>query len=1651
LNPQNRGFSEFFAILGYGVHCASEFSPKLLEIDKTTCVRNYTDAVARLMSVSSDFLFLPFAVCICHAEIEDTNFLTMDAGHRRLCKEHQRSIEYVCQTDGMLICAHCAILGPHRGDLGHKVSPIDKLMEKATAAMQELQLKSKIVESLLQESSTKESHQKKKVESHFDKLVASLMNRKQSIMDELSSTYQQHMSELQQLLTRINKNSTHLQSFLSADIALSLSEDDIDAMTTSGDTTALQAFTARFICNKELEDGLKTHGKILLHTGPAAGVPGPLPSVDSICQDNSSRGSISEDHSSVKLESVSTTPIKSRPVFSVMADEGRIDSKSVKPQKISKPPGFETELSERVVHESSSSSNLVVTIQNEEAPSDRTLPQTSVMWSTVFIQYIRSPSYFVIQYEEDVAKIEQLSVEINLECNKPMRSMTEKELQPDMLVLALYADDGRWYRASVTRVLGHQLEVELIDFGTVSCVSAVDGVQRMPSNFRAVPRLSTVCRLDAVIPCDHDERSDWSTDNRDKGCDWSADAKTTFVNMTSTRAMMMKVNSRGDDGMANVSLAWPLLDEVIADSQIEAVSDALVALRLAKHFHGYDTPTAVQTEFTRVELPQCGQSLKAAVTHVINQHQFYIQQCSEQQKSSLKSLMEQIQSVYSDENNTVLYRLRVPTVGLPCVAQFSADGNWYRAEVIDVKGSGGGLVKVLYVDYGNCELLPLDCISKLLQRFLLLPAQALRCSLAQSVDSETFSSSAQVEYLSVRMAKSQPVHLNVVDILPGSVLSVSVEASQTSTAARMLSPMKSVSAAVAAEMPVSSVVTDRQPSSVHTAADSASAVRQEKKTTEVRSKRISLVISHAVSPSEIYLQHATSVAQNTLNKLMTQLQSDLSADSTKPPSRSNWKIGDECAALRDDGRWYRAKIIDIKDDLYVVHLGDYGYKEWLGGACLQPIRRELLKIPWSAQKCHLVDICPLSGGDSWPQKTCEELFAVVIGKKCVIQTKAKSDCVEQSLAVDVLLKDTIRGTALAPDQTVYRSVSEILVQKQLAQAKTLMPLDTAVHRASSSSSSSRSPSLTSPLRPIQQQPRQSVQQSPATNKPTYSQPSAVSATNQPTSTSSYADPGIVPAQSQSEDLQATGHLANVSANSRLQNLVAVSHCGGMSAASQLSSSHGVGMSTVVPLPADFKPPGHPKSANITAVATHVDEQCHIYVHELHSDLSQLASLDKRLHERYYHSSPDPDVTWSLGSAVAAYYAADDMYYRAKIAGFDDDGIKVVYVDFGNSEVVSKSDLRMLDAEFMSDPVHCYCCILYDLSPIDGNRWCREAVDVVTNLLIGKNCTLTIRDTKGDVLVVEVFLSSNRSLADVLCTDRLAIRTSDMELPLQCGSSRTPDGHSRGSSDVEQPPYYYVPPPVSCVELPQPRQVGSQYTARQLPGLDDYLFVTVTQIDSPATVYLQHTAQADVEYDDNQNRITAELDMLLAITNRYTETAERFKPLPDEQFCPGTACVAQYSVDGRYYRAEIVCLDCSDNDVGGARAGLRFVDYGSFEYVPHDNLRAIPAGDLTLPSQSVRCHLAGITAATQAGLSEADIVQAMWQVLAGKPLLAVVKGVSYYDEEITVDLFDQLQWKLSGVNTPLVYRSLIDDGLLSHTDTDYNNIDYSDSGSSVDDI
>lgn len=56
------------------------------------------------------------------------------------------------------------------------------------------------------------------------------------------------------------------------------------------------------------------------------------------------------------------------------------------------------------------------------------------------------------------------------------------------------------------------------------------------------------------------------------------------------------------------------------------------------------------------------------------------------------------------------------------------DGKWYRAFVKDVVSLE--VIKVLFVDYGNCEEITLDKIRHISSTFLKLPFQGIKCWLS---------------------------------------------------------------------------------------------------------------------------------------------------------------------------------------------------------------------------------------------------------------------------------------------------------------------------------------------------------------------------------------------------------------------------------------------------------------------------------------------------------------------------------------------------------------------------------------------------------------------------------------------------------------------------------------------------------------------------------------------------------------------------------------------------------------------------------------------------------------------------------------------------------------------------------------------------------
>ena len=65
-----------------------------------------------------------------------------------------------------------------------------------------------------------------------------------------------------------------------------------------------------------------------------------------------------------------------------------------------------------------------------------------------------------------------------------------------------------------------------------------------------------------------------------------------------------------------------------------------------------------------------------------------------------------------------------------CVARSSVDGVWYRARVAETVENGAAF-KVMFIDYGNKEVVKVSDVRPFLEQFSKVPAMAVHCTLAR--------------------------------------------------------------------------------------------------------------------------------------------------------------------------------------------------------------------------------------------------------------------------------------------------------------------------------------------------------------------------------------------------------------------------------------------------------------------------------------------------------------------------------------------------------------------------------------------------------------------------------------------------------------------------------------------------------------------------------------------------------------------------------------------------------------------------------------------------------------------------------------------------------------------------------------------------------
>ncbi|NXL26084.1 TDRD1 protein, partial [Setophaga kirtlandii] len=274
---------------------------------------------------------------------------------------------------------------------------------------------------------------------------------------------------------------------------------------------------------------------------------------------------------------------------------------------------------------------------------------------------------------------------------------------------AFYSEDGNWYRAMVQNVTSDgNVRVSFVDYGNTEDVPR-DNIRQISSSFLKLPFQAIKCWLSGIKP---------------GNSKWNPEATRRFHRYTSGLELQATVTSLSDDG-AGVVLTDNSTDCPTIINEI-LTSEKLVVKEVLQDQNDFPDTSVDQKaslgHWKSIELA-VDESMSVCVTEVVSPDLFYaVPFPNKGQKKLFKELISL--EDYCRSCNKQPFQ---PKLGEACCAQFSGNGNWYRAVVLEASQSA---VKVLYGDYGSTETLPLSKVLPITDSYLKLPFQTITCSLA---------------------------------------------------------------------------------------------------------------------------------------------------------------------------------------------------------------------------------------------------------------------------------------------------------------------------------------------------------------------------------------------------------------------------------------------------------------------------------------------------------------------------------------------------------------------------------------------------------------------------------------------------------------------------------------------------------------------------------------------------------------------------------------------------------------------------------------------------------------------------------------------------------------------------------------------------------
>ncbi|XP_063535748.1 maternal protein tudor-like isoform X2 [Cydia strobilella] len=285
------------------------------------------------------------------------------------------------------------------------------------------------------------------------------------------------------------------------------------------------------------------------------------------------------------------------------------------------------------------------------------------------VQHLQNLNEIYLQKTADIDKVQQLLDKLYVFYDEGTPEQLE-EFEPDTLCAAK-SSDGNWYRATIVSAADSDVTVQFPDYGNTETV-AKDTVNKLDKSFYEPCAQALVASLGLVAVTD---------DAVTKLSEWTTDKEVQVTLAFGTDGWLASLHLDG------VDLSMKLVNEKLATPQVSSEEEPAPAPAPAHE----PAPAAETVEPVSLP-PGCTQ---VYISHIDSPGHFWLQMADKVDKiDEIQAELAAAADTYED--------LQAREVGTLCVAKYSADDLWYRAEVLDLDSD---ITTVRFVDYGNTDVL----------------------------------------------------------------------------------------------------------------------------------------------------------------------------------------------------------------------------------------------------------------------------------------------------------------------------------------------------------------------------------------------------------------------------------------------------------------------------------------------------------------------------------------------------------------------------------------------------------------------------------------------------------------------------------------------------------------------------------------------------------------------------------------------------------------------------------------------------------------------------------------------------------------------------------------------------------------------------------